>query len=136
MSQGECLGWCFVLLQLQKPDMAIRVVAGLLWREGGRKGLKWLGSHTCAAAETSDGCQHGSWALVQVVGEGSTKGIWWLVSAKAFIYEAKDGELCRGPMEVMLVIGFLSGTFAIFVCRAGFYDPHLLIIASALLSCF
>lgn len=91
---------------------------------GDREGLKWLGSHTCAAAKTLDGCQHGSWALVRVVEEGGVKGIWWLVSAKAFIYEAKDGELCRGPGEVMLVIGFLCGIVAVFVCRAGFCEPQ------------
>lgn len=43
MSQGECLGWYFVLLRLQKPDMAIR---GGTLALGGREGLKWLGSHT------------------------------------------------------------------------------------------
>lgn len=91
---------------------------------GGREELKWLGSHTCAAAKTLDGCQHGSWALVRVMEEGNVKGIRWLVSAKAFIYEAKDGELFRGSVEVMLVIGFLSGTFAVFICKAGFCESQ------------
>lgn len=49
---------------------------------GSREGLRWLGSYTCAAAETLDGCQPGSWTLAGAVGEGNMKGLRWLMSAK------------------------------------------------------
>lgn len=37
------------------------------------------------------------------------EGLSWLVSAKAFSSGAKGGDLCSGSMDVMLVIGLLSG---------------------------
>lgn len=106
ISQRVGRGCYFTLPQLQKkPELASDSGDG----GGGRKGLKWLGSYTCAAAETLDGCQPKSWALAQAVAEGIMKGLSWLLSVKAFSSGAKVGDLCSGSMEVVLVIGLLTG---------------------------